>query len=159
MLPRCGTTTVASAEHTYADPSALLKLYLRERESQAVARWRSRAGNPLPLTHHGRVELINGLGLAAHRRLISGTAHRHALDFLAEDITVGRYRMADVPWRAVFERAAQISAEHAGSMGCRTLDVIHIASALELDLRQFLTFDQRQAQLAHALGLKLVRVE
>jgi predicted nucleic acid-binding protein len=41
-------------------------------------------------------------------------------------------------------------------LGTRTLDVLHVASALELGRRQFLTFDLRQQELAVATGLKLV---
>jgi predicted nucleic acid-binding protein len=35
--------------------------------------------------------------------------------------------------------------------------VLHVASALELDTRQFVTYDDRQAKLAEACGLKVVR--
>jgi hypothetical protein len=34
------------------------------------------------------------------------------------------------------------------------LDVLHVASALELGFRNFLTFDLRQQNLARAVGLK-----
>jgi predicted nucleic acid-binding protein len=43
-------------------------------------------------------------------------------------------------------------------LGTRTLDVLHVACALELKLRRFLSFDERQQQLAAAVGLRLVRV-
>ena len=59
--------TVATANTVYADPSALLKLYLHEPESQSMAAWRTKARGPLSVTHHGRVELVNGIALAAHR--------------------------------------------------------------------------------------------
>jgi predicted nucleic acid-binding protein len=38
------------------------------------------------------------------------------------------------------------------------LDVLHVACALELKLRHFLTFDERQQQLAAKVGLKIVRL-
>ena len=62
---------MATAESVYVDPSALLKLYLKEPESRAMTAWRSRIGDPLLVTHHGRVELANGIGLAAYRGLIT----------------------------------------------------------------------------------------
>jgi predicted nucleic acid-binding protein len=55
---------VATAESIYVDPSALLKLYLKEPESRAMTAWRAKVGDPLVVTHHGRVELTNGIGLA-----------------------------------------------------------------------------------------------
>ena len=58
---------MATADKIYADPSALLKLYLHEPESRPMAAWRGKLKGPLAVTHHGRVELTNGIALAAHR--------------------------------------------------------------------------------------------
>ena len=54
---------------------------------------------------------------------------------------------------------ARLYIHQAGStptLGTRSLDVLHVACALELKLRHFLTFDTRQRQLAVAAGLKNV---
>lgn len=51
---------MASAEGVYADPSALLKLYLHQPESAAMAAWRRRTRGALMLTLHGRAEIVNG---------------------------------------------------------------------------------------------------
>jgi len=40
----------------------------------------------------------------------------------------------------------------------QSLDVLHVACARELRLRYFLTFDERQQQLAAAAGLKVARL-
>jgi hypothetical protein len=61
-----------------------------------------------------------------------------------------------VLWRSALRRAADLSREHTPELGCRSLDVLHVACALELDLRSFLTFDARQRQLARAVGLRLI---
>jgi predicted nucleic acid-binding protein len=148
--------TVATADQTYADPSALLKLYLHEPESRALAAWRSRHAGALTVTHHGRVEMTNGLALAAHRGLIPKAAFQLALAALDDDFHHGRYRLADLLWRSTLNRAAPLSRMHSRGFGTRTLDVLHVASALELGLCQFLTFDLRQQELARATGLKLV---
>ena len=36
-----------------------------------------------------------------------------------------------------------------------TLDTLHVASALQLGAERFFTFDERQANLARAVGLKV----
>lgn len=69
---------------------------------------------------------------------------------------MGLYRQADLLWRATLNRAAALSRAYSAKLGTRSLDVLHVASALELDLRSFLTFDSRQQELASAVGLKLV---
>jgi predicted nucleic acid-binding protein len=147
---------VATAESLYVDPSALLKLYLKEPESRAMAAWRGKIGNPLLATHHGRVELLNGIGLAAYRGMITDETHEAALAALDDDFAQGRYKQADLLWRATLKRAGDLSREHTRTMGCRSLDVLHVASAIELELRVFVTFDARQQQLARAAGLKLL---
>jgi predicted nucleic acid-binding protein len=147
---------VATADKFYVDPSALLKLYLREPESRSMTSWRTKIGGPLWVTHHGRVELTNGIGLATYRGLITATAAAAALEALDDDFSEGRYVNADLLWRATLKKASDISREHTPLIGCRSLDVLHIASALELGQRNFVTFDTRQQQLARAVGLKAV---
>jgi uncharacterized protein len=147
---------VASAEQFYVDPSALLKLYLHEPQSRAMATWRAKHHGSLQLTHHGRVEIINALGLALHRSIISAAIHTTALNALQDDLIQGRNRLVDMAWRTILNTAADISRLYTPSTGCRTLDVIHVASALELDLKRFVTYDRRQRKLATALGLKVV---
>ena len=147
---------MASAEDVYADPSALAKLYLHEPESRAVAGWRGRLGGSLAVSLFGRLELVNAIGLAANRRLISKTVHKAALAALDDDFAQGRCVLVDPVWRAALRRVEEISRERTAVSGCRSLDILHIASALTLKRRYFLTFDLRQQKLARALGLKLV---
>ena len=144
------------AETIYADPSALLKLYVHEPESAAMSRWRARTTGALSVTHHGRVEIVNGICLAAFRGALGADAVRDALASLEEDFAEQRYVQADLLWRATLKQAGEISREHTSRLGCRTLDVIHVATAIQLGLRDFVTFDRRQQQLVQAVGLKLV---
>ena len=147
---------MARAERTYADPSALLKLYVHEPESAAMSAWRTRTSGALPVSEHGRLEIVNGICLAAFRKTISAEAMCDALASFDEDLADGRYVAAEVLWRATLRRAAEISRAHTTTVGCRTLDVLHVATALELALRNFVTFDRRQQQLARAAGLRVV---
>lgn len=147
---------MATAESTYADPSALLKLYLHQPESVAVNVWRAKLKGALPITHHGRVEVINGICLAAHRREITSEAMTDTLASFEEDFAEGLYRQADLLWRATLNRAAELSRGYSHKLGTRSLDVLHVASALELELRFFVTYDKRQEELARAVGLKTI---
>jgi len=64
----------------------------------------------------------------------------------------------------VFHRLAHPEAAHAGAivlsrkhtatLGCRSLDILHVAAALALEADAFHTFDRRQQRLARAEGLK-----
>jgi predicted nucleic acid-binding protein len=54
----------------------------------------------------------------------------------------------------VFAGAEVLSALHASRLLSRSLDTLHVAAALELGCKRFVTFDARQARLAEAAGLK-----
>ena len=145
---------MASANRTYADPSALLKLYIHEPASAAMSAWRSRTKGALPVTPHGRLEIVNGICLAGFLKIINAEALSDAIASFDEDLAEGRYVDADILWRATLRRARELSRAHTPALGCRTLDVLHVATAIELGLRYFVTFDSRQGQLAKAAGLK-----
>jgi hypothetical protein len=116
---------------------------------------RARAVRSL-LTPHARVEILNGIGLAVFRRQIDAGARHDAVRSFEEDIAGGRYIQADVLWRSALRRAEDLSREHTSEIGSRSLDVLHVACALELGLANFVTFDLRQRQLVRAVGLKAV---
>jgi len=127
---------VAIAETTYADPSALLKLYLHEPESRAMAAWRGKVRRPLTITLHGRVEMVNGIALAAHRKLIDERGCHSAMAALDDDIEQRRYVQADLLWRAALNRAAGLSRQYSRILGTRSLDVLHVQARWSLGLRR-----------------------
>ena len=55
-------------------------------------------------------------------------------------------------WR---ERSHQIATQFTATLGTRTLDLIHVACALELKADALFTFDKHQRGLARALKMKL----
>jgi predicted nucleic acid-binding protein len=147
-----------TADQVYVDPSALARLYLRQPGSGEMAAWRRRTQGSLPVTHHGRVEVINAIALAAHRNEITVEQAEQLQAAFDEDFAYGELVQADILWRAALNRAADLSVTQTPTLGARSLDVLHVACAVELNLRRFLTFDDRQQKLAEAAGLRLVRV-
>jgi len=142
----------------YVDPSALTRLYLHQDGSLAMARWSRRQRRPLRVTHHGRTEIVNAIGLAAFRGLIPLDRAAEAFEHLDDDFAQGHLEQVDVLWRAALDRSAALSVLHTPTLGTRTLDVLHVACALELRARRFLSFDDRQRKLARAVGLNLVSI-
>jgi predicted nucleic acid-binding protein len=147
---------VGNAERLYADPSALRRLYVHDEQSRSFCAWRSRVGDGLPLTLHGRAELVNAISLAVFRRDVTPSAGAAALADLEADLASGRLALAHPPWRQAFTRAADLSRVHTPRLGTRSLDVLHVASALVLGCRQLVTYDDRQASLGRAVGLRVV---
>ena len=72
---------------------------------------------------------------------------------LAEHKVSGRWLVVPLPERA-FDVCADLARQYGSELGVRTLDSLHVACALELKAERFWTFDERQAKLAKAQGLK-----
>lgn len=144
------------AEQVYADPSALTRLYFHQEGSREMIAWRSSVSGPLQVTHHGRVEIVNAICRGSFLGCLDKSSLSEALTDLSHDFAQGRLVQADILWRAALNRAADLSVQHTPALGVRALDVLHVACALEMKFRNFLTFDARQQQLAKAVGLKLI---
>lgn len=147
------------AEDVYVDPSALTRLYVHQQGSRGMSAWRGRVRGALPVTHHGKTEITNAICQTAYRGALDRDGLIEALDDLASDFANGRLVQPEILWRSALNRAQALSIEHTPTIGTRSLDVLHVACALELGRKIFLTFDSRQQQLAEAVGLKLVRLE
>jgi predicted nucleic acid-binding protein len=147
-----------TAAEIYVDPSALARLYIHEAGSREICAWRAKLGGGLVVTHHGRTEIINAICRVAFLGHLDQPGLAEALADFAADFANGRLQQADILWRGVLNRAAQLSEKHTPKLGTRSLDVLHVACALELKLRHFLTFDGRQQKLATAAGLKVIRL-
>jgi len=146
------------ADEIYVDPSALARLYIHQEGSREMAAWRAKVRGALPVTHHGRTEIVNAICRAAFLGQLGAEALIEIIADFNSDFASGHLRQVDILWRAALNGAAELSQRHTPKLGTRSLDVLHVACALELELRHFLTFDSRQQHLAAAAGLKLVRL-
>ena len=74
-------------------------------------------------------------------------------DFQA-DVRNGLWLLSEFPPNA-WESTIALARRHGPTLGVRTLDSLHVASALALGAGHFWTFDDRQARLAEAVGLNV----
>ena len=78
-----------------------------------------------------------------------------ALADLQTDLDTGAVVMVTADWPDVHRLAETISKRHTIAGGHRSLDIVHVATALHLGAREFLTFDANQRKLAAAEKLKV----
>lgn len=109
------------------------------------------------VTRHGYGELVNAIALAVFRRDIPPAAAREAFEVLDQDIAEGRLRLVEILWRRALDRAVALSKSHTPELGTRSLDVLHVAAALVLQMSSFVTYDGRQSRLARAVGLRVAQ--
>ena len=77
------------------------------------------------------------------------------LDAFRKRMDSGAFIVASVEWAEVYSCAERLSVQFAQELGVRPLDLLHVATALHLGARYFLTMDALQAKLAKAAGLKV----
>jgi predicted nucleic acid-binding protein len=137
----------------YADTSLLISYYINDSNSLSAQTVLHRAAEPLPFTGLHRLEMRNALALGVFRRILTSAQVSTAWSDVERDVRSGRLVPQPVNWIPVFRAAAQWAALHSPRIGCRSLDVLHVALAKTLKATEFFTFDERQKSLALALGL------
>ena len=137
----------------YADSSFVVSLYLTDVHSPE-ARRRLQDGPPVILTALHRAEWAHALGQHQFRETLTAEAARRANSQFVSDEATNLWRQAPLPENAL-DLCADLARRYGSKLGTRTLDSLHVACALELKAERFWTFDERQAKLAKAAGLKI----
>jgi hypothetical protein len=145
----------------FPDTSFLCAIYRRQDNSAAAAAY----FKAMPEALH-----VSGLLLYEFRQSVrfqvwlygrdrtKGYSQAHcdrALADLQTDLDTGAVVMATADWPDVHRLAETLSKRHTMAGGHRAFDVLHVATALHLGTREFLTFDANLRKLAAAEKLKV----
>jgi predicted nucleic acid-binding protein len=124
----------------YLDTSAAVKLVIAERGSTALRGWLASRGEQMISSDLLRTELLRATRRGAPERMVQARAVLDALILVTLSTTV-------------CERAALLEPDL-----LRSLDALHLAAALEIgdELEAIVTYDQRLAESAEALGISVV---
>jgi len=138
---------------TCADTSFLFSLYGHDSNTPRALAWVKSRRTAVTLTSFGEFELANALRFAEFRKAIgSGEAALFWTQFEA-DRASGRLSINVCNLADAVEEAKRLSATYTLAEGHRSFDILHVAAALVIDAKAFLTFDANQKKLALAEGL------
>lgn len=138
----------------YADTSFLYSLYVQQAHSAKAAAYMSAAHDgALPLTTLGRFELLNAIRLSVFRQQLKPRVAAIDVLTIRADIESGVLEVISCDWAAVHAEAERLSAGHTAEGGHRSMDILHVATALSMGAMEFLSFDGKQTRLASAEGL------
>jgi len=135
----------------YADTSFFVSVYLPDRHS-AETQQRMALKPRVWLTPLHLAEWTHAVSQHIFRKEISMQESRQIQDELEIDRGNGLWVEAALP-EAAWKTCVGLARKHGPRLGIRTLDSLHVASALEFGAKAFWTFDERQAKLAMAVGL------
>lgn len=136
----------------YADTSFLVSLYTPDANSHEAASRMRRMPLPLVVTPFGELELANALQLRLFRRELLAAQTRAAYAAFRDDVIASILVIKPMS-EEVYAQARQLARRWTRTLGTRTLDIIHVASAMALGAETFHTFDERQRRLAKAVKL------
>ena len=141
----------------YCDTSFLAALYLPEEVFEPRARTISaNFERSIPYPWLLELELCNavyrGLGQSLYDRRIC----RSILGQISTDKGTGILSVWSIDSAALFKGAMELSKRFTAAHQCRTLDILHVAAALEFRADTIASFDHRQRKLAASAGFKLL---
>lgn len=136
----------------YLDTSALAKWYLPENFSAEVDALISKQGGCIT----ARLSLLELRCLLSRKRRnkdISKSEEERVYQKFLEQIALGYFGI--VPVSDDFYSGAVGLLERVQPLALRTLDALHLQTALSADAKQFATADKTQAHAAAKLGMKV----
>ena len=136
----------------YADTSFFVSLYVWDSHS-LTARELMKPSVRVWFTPFHLTECFHAIAQQVFQGRISAGQADAACNDVKRDLTARLWLEAPVPEQA-FTISADLGRRYSPKLGVRTLDSLHVACALELEAERFWTFDERQAKLARAQGLK-----
>ena len=138
----------------YADTGFLVSLYGQDGHSPAATAL-VKSKPILMLTPLGEAEFTNAIELRVFRKEWTKWEARSVHQLFLDHCAAGLFR-SEALSSDVWDQATALARRYSAKFGSRTLDILHVASALILKPDAFYTFDKRQRKLAEAEQLRVL---
>jgi predicted nucleic acid-binding protein len=145
----------------YPDTSFLCSVYRKQIHTPAALAYKEAMTEPLCFTRLLEFEFLQATELQVWLHSTDrkkGYSRREAdqmIDDWETDIASGLNELVPCDSDAVLRLAGFYSEQRTAQGGHRSLDILHVATAVHLGAKEFLTFDERQRALAKHAGLKI----
>ncbi len=139
-----------------ADTGFVAKLYLLEPESEQARTIIYGITSPVLLTALHALEVANTFQRAVFSKVITPAQAQGCLQDFNADQTAGLFKIVALDHTRLLESAQALTQKHTATIGTRTLDLIHIAAALEMGADTILSRDDRQRKAAQAEGMNVL---
>lgn len=137
----------------------IVKLYFPETLSESVEKYVKENKIIIPFNSFHELEISNAIELKEVRNEISHEEKISIFQALEDDKNSGVLFQYVLPWNRVLEKSSELSRNYSCDVGLRTLDIIHVASAICGDFKKFLSYDGRQNRLAEKVGLEVIELK
>lgn len=142
----------------YFDSGIITKWYVPEPNTAAALALRQRFDPPIWLTSLHRIELTAAWRLKVFRKEVAAFTITGVLADFHADVAQGIFVKPTVSEDEVARLAEDLADRYCALLGTRSLDILHVAWALAAESTHFVTGDERQARLAEAVRLPVIRL-
>ena len=105
-----------------------------------------------------RVEVFNGFCQAERAGLLAKGESGRVIRLLEQEVRIGYWPHVEFDWTDAVRMAGELRAEHSLRLVVRSMDLFHVAIALEVGAEALLSFDAEQIALAGAAGLPVLNL-
>jgi predicted nucleic acid-binding protein len=141
------------------DTGVVLKLVVEEPLSPVVRKFVEIRQVAIPISRLVELEMENALQALCFRGRIHPVQLAAAKQLIRELFLAGRFRRIGLSLDKIAAETLALAPEITRATGCRTLDLMHVATAKLLDAVEFVSTDKRQLKAAAACGLKTLDLE
>jgi predicted nucleic acid-binding protein len=103
-----------------------------------------------------RLEVFNSFRQLERTGMISSGKARQLIRLLEQEVKLGYWPHVEFDWLDAVRTACELSAELGLSIAIRSMDLFHVAVAIEVGADAILTLDGDQQTFADAAGLRVV---
>jgi len=139
----------------YTDTSFLVSLFVGDSHTESARVLVSEREIPILVNSLLELEFMNAIGQRVFRGEMSEDQALTIRRLWCSEFEKGRLVRDNELSAKVWERARQLSCDYTGRMGGRSLDILHVAVALEIDADVFWSFDKKQSKLAEVVGMQI----
>jgi predicted nucleic acid-binding protein len=136
----------------YLDSSVVFSVHSTDNNSREAVRLLQGGSEPPVLTQLCEVEVVNALCLRIFRREITPKQAQESAGDLERNLRNGVFELRLFP-ESAFTRARTLAQMITPVIGLRSVDLLHVAAALELGCNSLYTFDPKQSLAAQHAGL------
>jgi predicted nucleic acid-binding protein len=143
----------------YFDTGVALKLVIEEPLSGRVRAFVRKRHTAVPFSLLMEVEIENALHALRYRNAITDHQLAGARSLLAEMTAEGRFLVVDLSLDRIASETLSLAPLVTVKSGCRTLDLMHVATAKLLKSDAFVSTDRRQIKAARLCGMRTINPE
>lgn len=140
----------------FADASFLVALFAGTEHSKEARQWWKRSHAVITISSLVLFEAQHSIRSLHLSRKIKRADARWANEHMTRRILEGMVEVRELSNKRVYPAARRLSIHYGENRSFGAMDIVHVATAQELAARGFLTFDNRQRELAEAEGMHVM---